>query len=72
MPEIIIDKDIRHGKPVIKGTRIAVDEVLSMLENGMTYEEIKKEYGLNKEQILAVIKYASSILRGEEVHKVPA
>lgn len=72
MAEIIINEKIRHGKPTIKGTRITVDEVLGMLESGMTYEEIKKEYDLTKEQILAVIRYAASLIHGEEVHKVPA
>lgn len=70
MMEIVINEKIRHGKPVIKGTRITVDEVLGMLEGGMSYEEINKEYGLTKEQILAVIRYASSVIRGEEIHKV--
>ena len=57
MNKIIIDQKIRHGKPTIKGTRITVDEVLGMLESGMTYEEIQKEYNLKKEDIIAVIKY---------------
>lgn len=72
MAEVIIDQRIRHGKPVIKGTRVTVDEVLEMLEAGMTYEEIETEYGLTKEQVLAVISYASSIISGVEVHRVPA
>mgnify|MGYP001564604934 CR=1 FL=1 len=72
MAKIIIDEKIRHGKPIIEGTRITVDEVLEMLENGMSYEEIEKEYGLNKEDILAVISYAASLVRGEEIHKVSA
>ena len=72
MTEVIIDEKIRHGKPTIKGTRITVDEVLEMLETGMTYDDIKKEYGLTKEQILAVIKYTSSMISGVEVHTVPA
>ncbi len=70
MTQIITDTEIRHGKPIIEGTRITVDEVLGMLEVGMTYEEIKKEYNLTKEQILAVIKYTASFVRGEEVHKI--
>ena len=69
MEEIVIDEKIRHGKPIIKGTRITVDEVLGMLENGAAYDQIQKEYGIKKEQILAVIKYTSSMIRGEEVHK---
>ena len=52
MAEIIIDEKVRHGKPVIKGTMITVDEVLEMLENGMTYEEIQKEFRLTKDQIV--------------------
>ena len=72
MAKVIVDEKVRHGKPIVEGTRITVDEVLDMLEAGMTYEEIKKEYGLTKEQILAVIKYTSSLVRGEEVRTIPA
>lgn len=72
MAHIIVDEKTRHGKPIIGGTRITVDEVLGMLENGMTYDEIRKEYGLTKEQILAVIRYTSSMIRGEEVHTIAA
>ena len=70
MPRIIINDKVRHGKPIIEGTRITVDEVLGMLEAGMTYEEIEKEYGLKKAAVVAVIKYTSSLVRGEEVHAV--
>jgi len=72
MAEITINEKVRHGKPVLKGTRITVDEVLGMLESGMTYEEIEKEYKLNRTQILSVVKYATSFVLGEEVHKIPA
>ncbi len=72
MAGIVIDEKIRHGKPIIEGTRITVDEVLGMLEGAMTYEEIEKEYGLTREQILTVVRYAVSFVRGEEVHKIPA
>ena len=57
--EIIIDKKTRFGKPVIKGTRITVDEVLGGLAAGMTFEEIEKEYGVKKKGILAALKYAA-------------
>ncbi len=40
-----------------------------MLEEGMTYDEIKEEYGLAKEDIVAVIRYASSMIKGEAVFK---
>ena len=67
MAEIIIDEKIRFGKPVIKGTRITVDEVLGALAGGMTYEEIEKEYGLNKEGIIAALQYATEVISEEKV-----
>ena len=72
MERIIVDQKIMHGKPVIKGTRVPVEVILGALIGGMTYEEIEKEYGLKKEEVIAVIRYAASLMRGEEVHKVPA
>jgi uncharacterized protein (DUF433 family) len=66
-PRIIIDPKIRFGKPVIKGTRITVEEALGFLTSGMSYKEIEKEYGLKKEDILAAIRYATSFLKGEEI-----
>ena len=67
MTEIVIDEKIRFGKPIIKGTRIAVDEVLGALAGGMTYEEIEKEYGVDKDGILATLKYATEIVSEEQV-----
>jgi len=72
MAEVVIDEDVRHGKPIIKGTRITVDEVLGMLESSMSFEEIEEEYGLTEEEIRAVIRYAAGVVRGEEVRDVPA
>jgi len=70
--KVIIDAKIRHGKPVIKGTRITIDEVIGALAGGMAYEEIEKEYGLKKEDILAAISYVNSFLKGEEVRTLRA
>lgn len=67
MAEIVIDEKVRFGKPIIKGTRIAVDEVLGALAGGMTFEEIEKEYGVKKDSILAVLKYATEIVSEEQV-----
>ena len=64
---IVIDKDIRHGKPIIEGTRITVEEILGALAGGMTYEEIHDEYGIGRDGIQAAIKYAAGWLHGEEV-----
>mgnify|MGYP001585479415 CR=1 FL=1 len=67
MERIIIDPRVMHGKPVIKGTRVPVDVVLGSLIGGMTYEEIEKEYGVKRDDIIAAIEYAAKFVIGEEV-----
>lgn len=57
--EIVATK--RFGKPVIKGTRIAVYDILNWLANGMTHEEILKDFPeLKKEDIKAALLFAAS------------
>lgn len=67
MAEITVDENVRFGKPVIKGTRVTVYEVLGGLAGGMTFKEIEKEYGVDKEGILAALKYATEIVSEEQV-----
>lgn len=67
MTGIVIDQKIMHGKPVIKGTRVPVDVILGSLIGGMKYEEIEKEYGVKREDIIAAIEYAAKFVMGEEV-----
>ena len=63
MEYVEINPKIMLGKPVIKGTRIAVEHIISMLAQGVSYDEILKEYkGLKKEEILACLQYAENIL----------
>jgi len=69
-PRIEADEKVRFGKPVIKGTRVPVDLVLGKLAGGMTYEEVMAEYDITKEDILAVLNYASKHLSDEEVRVV--
>jgi len=68
MKNIIIDEEVRHGKPVIEGTRITVEEVLGLLETGMEFNKIQEEYGLDQEDIKSVIRYVNSFMSGEEVN----
>jgi len=64
---IVIDPEIRHGKPVIKGTRVPVDIILGSLAGGMSIEEVANEYGITKEDVLAAIEYAAKIVANEEI-----
>jgi len=69
-PRIVVDRKIRFGKPVIKGTRVPVELVVGKLAGGMTFEEVMKEYDLTKKDILAVLDYAAKVLAQEEVRLV--
>lgn len=66
---IIVDPKILVGKPVIKGTRIAVEFVLDLLANGWKEEDILANYpGLTREDIRACLAYARDIMRAERVY----
>jgi uncharacterized protein (DUF433 family) len=53
---IEVDPEIRFGKPIIKGTRITVYDVLQWLASGMTHDEIISDFPqLNEKQILACL-----------------
>jgi len=65
---IAVDPDVLAGKPVIKGTRIAVEFVVGLLADGWTYEMVLNNYPqLKKEDILAALSYASEVLKEERV-----
>lgn len=64
---IVLDPNIRGGKPTLRGTRITVDEALGFLESGMDYAAIQREYSLTRVQLQAAIAYANAFLKGEEL-----
>lgn len=64
---IAINPRKRFGRPCVKGTRIAVDDVLSWLASGMSQSAILKDFPeLKKEDILACLGYAA---RRERLHR---
>lgn len=69
---IEVDPRIHHGKPVIAGTRVPVHMVLGLLANGLTSEEILRDYydHLTEADILACLRYAQTLVEEEEVHAV--
>ncbi len=63
---IIVDAEIMHGKPVIKGTRIPVYVVLNLLAGGLKPEEGLIEYpDLTNEDVLACLEYAAELAQEE-------
>jgi len=65
---IEINPNIMFGKPVIKDTRITVEQILRKLAGGMTVEEIITDHPrLNPEDILAAQEFAADYLADEEI-----
>jgi uncharacterized protein (DUF433 family) len=57
---ISIDPNIRFGKPCIKGTRIAIQDVLEWLSSGMSFEEILEDFPeLTLQMIHAALAFAA-------------
>lgn len=66
---IVIDPNILVGKPVVRGTRLAVEFIIDLLGQGWTEEEILRNYpGLTREDLQACLSYASEVLRAEKVY----
>ena len=50
----------RSGRPCIRGLRISVCNVLSLLSSGLSHEEMLRDFsGLEAENILAVLAFAA-------------
>jgi uncharacterized protein (DUF433 family) len=64
---IVIDPAVRHGKPIIKATRVPLQIFLGSLAGGMEIEEIVKKYDLQKEDVLAALAYAALVIAGEDI-----
>ena len=61
---IVIDPEVLVGKPIVKGTRLAVEFIIELLSQGWTEAEILRNYpGLTHEDIQACLAYASQTLR---------
>lgn len=63
---IISDPNVLFGKPAIKGTRIAVEQILDELAGGTTVDELLEAYPrLHREAISASLAFAADTLRAE-------
>lgn len=66
---IEINPKILVGKPVIAGTRIAVDLILGKLAHGENIEGILEDYPqVTRDDIQAVMQYAQNTIKKEEIY----
>ncbi len=62
---ITVDPAVLVGKPVVRGTRLAVEFVLGLIAQGWPEEEIMRNYRLTHDQVRACAAYAQERLSEE-------
>jgi len=68
-PRITLDPAILAGKPVVRGTRIAVEFVIGLFADGWAEADILRAYpALGHEDIAACLEYACDLVRSERVY----
>jgi len=70
---IDIDPAVLVGKPVIKGTRIAVEFIMDLLAQGWSEQDILENYsGITHEDIISCLRYAEQIIKTERIYVLEA
>ena len=70
---ITVNPDVMVGKPTVRGLRITVEQILKALAGGVKVDELLEDYPeLEKEDIQAVLLYASERISEEQVFAVDA
>ena len=68
---ISIDPRVQHGQPVIRGTRVPVITILGELAEGMSREDIARDYRVTVEDVVAAVEYASELVQQEQRRPEP-
>jgi uncharacterized protein (DUF433 family) len=69
---IVLGPDVLSGKPVIRGTRLAVEFILDLLAAGQSEADIVANYpGLAREDVLACLAYASYLAHEYKAYPLP-
>ena len=68
---ITVNPDIFGGKPIIRGMRISVELILSLLRQGETWDDLLQDYpDLESEDIQACLEYARTVVTNESIDAV--
>jgi excisionase family DNA binding protein len=72
LARISLDPRVLAGKPVIRGTRLAVEWVIDLLAGGWIEPQILQSYpGITSQDVRACLVYAAERLRSERVYPLP-
>ena len=67
---VTIDPEICHGKPVIRGLRYPVENMLELMAAGMSIQELLEDFpDLEKEDFLACLEYAAKAVHVKSIYK---
>jgi uncharacterized protein (DUF433 family)/predicted hydrocarbon binding protein len=66
-PGIISDPSIHFGKPVIKGTRVPAEIVVSHIASGISVKDVAKEYGITEQDVYNALNYAAKQIANEHI-----
>jgi uncharacterized protein (DUF433 family) len=69
---IEINPLIRHGQPVIKGTRVPVTRILAEVAAGTEFAEIQRQYGVTDEDIRAAVAFANELVADQAYIPIPS
>jgi uncharacterized protein (DUF433 family) len=69
---IVVEPNILLSKPIISGTRIAVEFIIGLLAQGWSNEDIIENNCITIEDIRACLSYANEVLKAEKVYPIPA
>ncbi len=70
LSRITINPEICHGKPVVRGMRYPVENLLELMASGMTIEELLSDYpDLEKEDFLACLEYAAKVIQIKGIYR---
>ena len=66
---ITVDAAVHFGKPCVAGTRIPVLDVLELVREGLSFDDIIQDYypNLEADDIQACIRYAMDVIAAEDI-----
>ena len=70
LERINVDPKVHFGKPCIAGTRITVQSILELIDEGVAFADILHDYypDLHEEDIHACLRYAIALVANEDIH----
>lgn len=69
---IVVNPAVLGGKPVVRGTRVTVERILSLLAQGLPMAELLKEYPqVSQEDVRACLAYGAGLAGHEEIIPLP-